>query len=160
MARKELGEKASQELWKVKKSDAIAFEEGKQKPIEDGEYVLGAFVATENAIKDSDAVTFHYRLEGTDYKLFTKHINGTTVDNFKECYIESAKGGHYVIPRNRYQNVLLSQMNSLKGRRVRISQDTDGKAVKFVKGGYNSEEEAKKAYEQAKIDKIYKVEFL
>ena len=159
MARKELGEKASQDLWKVKKSDAIAFEEGKNKDIPEGEYVLGRFVATENAIKNSDAVTFHYDL-GDGLKLYTKHINSTTVDDFDECLVESQKGGFYVIARNRYQNVLLSQMNALKGKKVHISKDDNGKAVAFKQGGYQDEEEAKRAYDRAKVETIYKVKFL
>ena len=159
MARKELNEKASQDLWKVKKSDAIDFEEGKNKDIPEGEYVLGRFVATENAIKDSDAVTFHYDL-GNGLKLYTKHINSTTVDDFDECLVESQKGGFYVIARNRYPNVLLSQMNALKGKKVRISKDSNGKAVKFKQGGYIDETEAKKAYDKAKVETVYKVEFL
>ena len=159
MAKKEFNETASKNLWKEKKADAIAFEEGKNKPIEDGEYVLGTFIATEGAIKNSDAITFHYGLVGTDYKLYTKHINSTTIDDFDECLVESTKGV-YLIARNRYQNVLLSQMNGLKGRKVRITKDTNGKSVKYVQGGYNDVDEAKDAYKKAKAETIYKVEFL
>lgn len=159
MAKQELGIKASKDLWKAKKAEAIAFEEGKNKEIPAGEYTLGNFVATEGAIKNSDAVTFHYEL-GNGLKLYTKHINGTTIDDFEECHVESGSGTHYIIPRNRVQNVLLSKMNELAGKKVRISNDKPGRQVKFVKGGFESKSEAKKAFDEGKADKIYKVEFL
>ena len=159
MAKTELGVKASKDLWKSKKADAIAFEEGQNKEIPAGEYTLGNFVATEGAIKNSDAVTFHYDL-GNGLKLYTKHINGTTIDDFEECHVESNSGTHYIIPRNRVQNVLLSKMHELAGRKVRISNDVPGKQVKFVRGGFDSESDARDEYNKSKVDKIYKVEFL
>ena len=159
MAKRELNETDSKNLWKSKKSDAIAFEEGKNQEIPAGDYVLGKFVATEGAIKDSDAVTFHYDL-GDGLKLYTKHINSTTIDDFDECLVESKKGGFYVIARNRYQNVLLSQMNALKGKKVHISKDVNGKSVAFKQGGYADETDAKTAYDKAKVETVYKVEFL
>ena len=159
MAKQELGIKASKDLWKLKKADAIAFEEGKNKEIPSGEYILGNFVATEGAIKNSDAVTFHYEL-GNGLKLYTKHINGTTVDDFDECYVQGNSGTHYIIPRNRVQNVLLSKMSELSGKKVRISNDVPGKKIKFVKGGFESKSEAKTAFDEGTADKIYKVEFL
>lgn len=158
MAVKQLNEKASKDLWKVKKADAIAFESELLKPIEPGEYTLIKFVATEGAIKNSDAVTFHYDL-GNGLKLYTKHINGTTIDDYNESHVESG-GKHYLIPKDRERKVLASKMSELAGKKVRISQDTDGAKVKFVIGGYLSEEEAVKAYEKKKVDKIYKVEFI
>ncbi len=158
MARKELDVKASRELWKSKKADAIAFESQLAKPIKDGIYTLGRFVATEGAIKNSEAVTFHYELEG-GLKLYTKHLNGTTVDDFNESYVES-NNKHYIIPKNRYSNVLISQMSELTGKKVRISQDDSGYKVKFVPGGYLSEESARDAWEKRRVDKMYKVEFL
>ena len=158
MAAKQLSETASKDLWKSKKAETIAFEAELNKPIPDGEYTLGKFIATEGAIKGSEAVTFHYDL-GNGLKLYTKHINTTTIDDFEESHTEG-KGKHYLIPKNRYKNKLTSEMSELSGKKVRISKDTDGFRVKYVQGGYSSKEEAQTAYNSKKVETVYKVEFL
>ena len=160
MAKKELSVAASKDAWKSKKADAIKFEAELSKPIPNGEYTLGKFIATEGAIKDSDAITFHYDL-GNGLKLYTKHINSTTMDSFIKAYIEGVKlPRHYLIPKNRYQNKLTSEMSELSGKKVRITKDYDGMKVKYKEGGYETKEEAKEAYENGTVDTVYKVEFL
>ena len=160
MAKKELSLAASKDAWKAKKADAIKFESELNKPIPDGEYTLGKFVATEGAIKGSDAITFHYDL-GNGLKLYTKHINSTTTDSFEKSHTEGVKQPrHYLIPKNRYQNKMTSEMSELSGKKVRITKDTDGVKVKYKEGGYSSKEEALEAFENGKVDTVYKVEFL
>ena len=160
MAKKELSVAASKDAWKSKKADAIKFEAELSKPIPNGEYTLGKFIATEGAIKDSDAITFHYDL-GNGLKLYTKHINSTTMDSFDKSHTEGVKlPKHYLIPKNRYQNKLTSEMSELSGKKVRITKDYDGMKVKYKEGGYETKEEAKEAYENGTVDTVYKVEFL
>lgn len=160
MAKRELSIEQSKNAWKKAKASQIEFEAELNKPIPDGEYTLGKFIATEGAIKNSNAVTFHYDL-GNGLKLFTKHINGTTIDSFEESYVEGVKlPKHYLVPKNRYQNVLTSKMSELSGKKVRISQDAYGVKVKFKEGGYDTKEEAFDAFSKGKKDLVYKVEFL
>lgn len=159
MAKKELGVTESKDLWKRKKADAIAFEKT-SKPIPNGEYILGNFVATEGAIEGSNAITFHYDL-GDGYKLYTKHINSTTIDKFESSHAYSEKNKkHYLIPKNRYENVLISKMSELTGKKVRITKDAEGIKVKYQEGGYETKEDAKTAFDNGTADTVYKVEFL
>ena len=160
MAKKELSVAASKDAWKASKAEAIKFEAELNKPIPDGEYTLGKFIATEGAIKDSNAITFHYDL-GNGLKLYTKHINSTTMDSFERSHTEGVKQPrHYLIPKNRYQNKLMSEISELSGKKVRISKDTDGIKVKYKEGGYSTKEEARTAYDNGTVDTVYKVEFL
>ena len=160
MAKKELNAKDSKSAWKAKKADAIKFEGELNKPIKDGEYTLGRFVATEGAIKGSDAVTFHYVIND-DLKLYTKHINTTTMDSFERSHTEGVKQPrHYLIPKNRYNNKLMSEISELSGLKVKITKDYDGLKVKYKEGGYADKKEAQDAYDNGSVDTVYKVEFL
>lgn len=159
MAKKELDVTASKNAWKKSKASAIEFEKT-SKPIPNGEYTLGKFIATEGAIPNSDAITFHYDL-GNGLKLYTRHINSTTMDSFESSKAFSNKTQKcYLIPKNRYENVLTSKMSELSGKKVRITKDTDGIKVAYKAGGYEDMEEAQEAFNNGTADTVYKVEFL
>ena len=83
------------------------------------------------------------------------------MDSFEESYVEGVKlPKHYLVPKNRYQNVLTSAMSELSGKKVRISRDANGIKVRYKEGGYDSEKEANDAFLRGKKDLVYKVEFL